>query len=248
MPGYKQPCRVAVMRTDADHDLYLVPDDTLSTTGIPASLPLAGPMLTGHVFERSPEGIQRLPGASIVLDFSGGMGWGPVANTVTDATGGYVLCNLSTPVLGIYAYVTKPGYKPAYVLVTPGQTGSFEIELERQSAAGLAPPGPDGSPRPPRDQADTSDPASIRSVNDRATCSRLDRHPELREQEGEYTSTSCSIASASGVPMPWPVPALVRSRTVPRPAVAACSRAVILRECIGSTRGSFAPVRNSTAG
>ena len=31
-------------------------------------------------------------------------------------------------------------------------------------------------------------------------------------------------------------------------AVAACKRAVILRDCIGSTRGSFAPVRNSTAG
>ena len=76
MPGYKQPCRVAVMHTDADQDLYLVPDDTLSTTGIPASLPLAAPMLTGHVFERSPEGIQRLSGASIVVDFSGGMGWG----------------------------------------------------------------------------------------------------------------------------------------------------------------------------
>jgi hypothetical protein len=133
--GYKQPCRVAVVQTDADQDLYLVPDDTLSTTGMPASLPLAGAMLTGHVFERSPEGIQRLPGASIVLDFSGGLGWGPVASTVTDATGGYVLCNMGSPVLGIYAYVSKPGYRPAYLLVRPGQTGSFEIELERQSTA-----------------------------------------------------------------------------------------------------------------
>ena len=135
MPGYKQPCRVAVMQTDADQDLYLVPDDTLSTTGIPASLPLAGPMLAGHVFERSPEGIQRLPGASIVLDFSGGSGWGPVASTVTDATGGYVLCNMGSPVLGIYAYVSKPGYKPAYVPVNPVQTVSLEIELERLSGA-----------------------------------------------------------------------------------------------------------------
>ena len=61
---------------------------------------------------------------------------GPVASTLTDGTGRYVLCNLVTPDLGIYAYVTKPGYKPAYVPVTPAQTVSFEIELERQSGAG----------------------------------------------------------------------------------------------------------------
>ena len=65
------------------------------------------------------------------------MGWGPAASTVTDATGRYVLCNVGTPVLGfgIYAYASKPGYKPAYAPVTPAQTVSLEIELERQSGA-----------------------------------------------------------------------------------------------------------------
>src|SRR5262249_55408331 len=60
------------------------------------------------------------------------------------------------------------------------------------------------------------------------------------------TSVSSSICSDSAVPPPWPVLALVRSNTVP-PGFAACSRAVIFRDCIGPTRRSFAPVRNSTA-
>src|SRR5947207_829460 len=61
-----------------------------------------------------------------------------------------------------------------------------------------------------------------------------------------YTSTSSSIRSDSDVSSPWPLLALVRSST--GPSDAACNRAVILRDCIGSTRGSLAPVRNSTAG
>ena len=48
--------------------------------------------------------------------------------------------------------------------------------------------------------------------------------------------------------MPWPEEALVRSRTDPRVAPPVCMRAVILRDCIGSTRGSLAPVMNSTGG
>ena len=47
---------------------------------------------------------------------------------------------------------------------------------------------------------------------------------------------------------PCPLLALVRSRTGAFEPVAACSRAVILRDCIGSTRGSLAPVMNSTFG
>jgi hypothetical protein len=50
------------------------------------------------------------------------------------------------------------------------------------------------------------------------------------------------------VPIPWPELALARSRTRLRPPVAACSRAAIFRECIGSTRGSLAPLGRRTGG
>jgi len=70
-----------------------------------------------------------------------------------------------------------------------------------------------------------------------------------------------SICSLSGVARPWPVFELVRSNIARPEDVAACKRAVILRECPsnagfgskpavggGSTRGSLAPVRNNTDG
>src|ERR1051325_6313848 len=59
------------------------------------------------------------------------------------------------------------------------------------------------------------------------------------------TSTACSIRSFRLLPIPCPLFALVRSRHA---APTSCRRAVIFRLCIGSTRGSLAPVRNSTAG
>ena len=48
--------------------------------------------------------------------------------------------------------------------------------------------------------------------------------------------------------MPWPELALVRNRMGRAEAVAACRRAVILREWAGLTRPSLSPVVNSTAG
>ena len=68
------------------------------------------------------------------------------------------------------------------------------------------------------------------------------------ENTKAYTSTVSSIRSDRAVPSPWPELALVRSSTTASGRSAAWSRAVIFRDCIGSTRGSFAPVRNSTAG
>src|SRR5436190_23572945 len=62
-----------------------------------------------------------------------------------------------------------------------------------------------------------------------------------------YTSVCSSIFSDSAVPRPCPLVPLVRSNTSEF-GDAYCKRAVILRDCIGSTRGSFAPVRNSVAG
>jgi hypothetical protein len=131
-PGYSQPCRVPIADTNVDQDVYLVSNDTLSNVGVPSSMPIVQPTLTGLVFERTPQGMQPIAGAHVVLDFTGGMGWAPSATTNTDAAGRYLLCNVvDSTGLGWYALVSKPGYGNLYVPVIRASTGSFDVELQR---------------------------------------------------------------------------------------------------------------------
>ena len=132
-PGYSQPCRVPIADTNVDQDVYLVSNDTLSIIGVPSSMPIAQPTLTGLVFELTPQGIEPIAGAHVVLDFTGGMGWAPSATTNTDAAGRYLLCNVVDIICGSgwYALVSKPGYGELYVPVPRASTGSFDVELRR---------------------------------------------------------------------------------------------------------------------
>jgi hypothetical protein len=130
--GYSQPCRVPIAYTSIDQDVYLVSNETLSTTGVPSSMPIIQPTLTGLVFERTPQGMQPIAGARVVLDFTGGMGWAPSATTNTDAAGRYLLCNVvDSTGLGLYALVSKTGYADRYIPVIGASTGSFDVELQR---------------------------------------------------------------------------------------------------------------------
>ena len=73
-------------------------------------------------------------------------------------------------------------------------------------------------------------------------------HAELIEEERELVGLLLDLAGERGADA---VPGVRRSRAAApagRWGCAACSRAVILRDIQGSTRGSFAPVMNSTAG
>lgn len=129
--GYSQPCRVPIIATDRDQDVYLVSNELLAATGVPASMPIREPVLTGRVFERTPQGDQPVVGASVVLDFTGGMGWAPSATTVTDASGRYLLCNVVDVGFGFAALVEKHGYVSAFVDVNVKASASFDIELKR---------------------------------------------------------------------------------------------------------------------
>ena len=129
--GYSQPCRVPVRTQTEPHEVYLVADEVLSTTGIPPAMPITGPVLTGRVFERTAAGDLPVRGASITLDFTGGMGWAPSATTVSDATGHYLLCNVEDSTgLGFAVLVRKEGYVDIFTDVT--QLSSFDIELRRR--------------------------------------------------------------------------------------------------------------------
>jgi len=131
--GYSQPCRVPVVPTSSAHDIHVVSNDTLSTAGLPASFPIVPPVLEGMVFEQTPAGQQPIAGASIILDFTGGMGWAPSARTTTDPQGRYMLCNVEDSTgLGLSALVAKEGYARAFVDVTVRPPGNFDIEPKRR--------------------------------------------------------------------------------------------------------------------
>ena len=129
--GYSQPCRVPVRTQTAPHEVYLVADEVLSTTGIPPDMPITGPVLTGRVFERTAAGELPVTGAFITLDFTGGMGWAPSATTVSDTTGSYLLCNVEDSTgFGFAVLVRKEGYLDVFTNVT--QLSAFDIELHRR--------------------------------------------------------------------------------------------------------------------
>ncbi len=129
--GHSQPCRVQVRTQTAPHEVYLVADEVLSTTGIPPAMPVTGPVLTGRVFERTAAGELPVSGAFITLDFSGGMGWAPSATTVSDATGHYLLCNVEDSTgFGFAVLVRKEGYVGIFTNVT--RLPTFDIELRRR--------------------------------------------------------------------------------------------------------------------
>jgi hypothetical protein len=129
--GYSQPCRTAV-ENQPRHDIYLVSNDLLAASGMPASFSIVPPVLEGLVFEETPEGRQPIAGASVVLDFTGGMGWAPSARTTTNAEGRYVLCNVVDATgLGFAALVGRTGYAERF-LETGIRPGSpFDVELKR---------------------------------------------------------------------------------------------------------------------
>jgi hypothetical protein len=131
--NYSQPCRVPVRTGVADYEVYLVSNDVLSTTGVPSSLPITAPVLTGRVFERTPAGEQPIAGASLVLDFSNGFGWSPGAGTVTDATGHYVLCNVvDSTGFAVGATVWKLGYDTAFLDLGSTPPPTLDVELSRR--------------------------------------------------------------------------------------------------------------------
>ena len=130
-PGYSQPCRAGVVLTaDTTLDVYLVPNTLLATSGIPASMPVVGPTVSGRVVKRTPDGLRPVAEATVIIDFSGGMGWAPSANTVTDATGRFMLCGVSNVGLGHYIFVSKTGFEWGYYEpLNLARSSTYQIEL-----------------------------------------------------------------------------------------------------------------------
>ena len=108
-------------------DVFLVPESVLRDVGLPASFPVAQPTLSGTVFEATNNGKKPVAGAQIVADYSGGLGWGPAATTITDGAGRYMLCGLQPARLGIAIYVSH-GNRSAEVSL-PSGVSSLDIDI-----------------------------------------------------------------------------------------------------------------------
>ena len=122
VPGL-QPCVAsAAVDKDTTIDVQVVPP------GRPPMPPsAASPMITGFVYETTPQGRNPLRGVDVWLEvgFEGYF----VAGNQTDDAGRFFLCRVNAPVL---MYVFLSGYQRVDARSIPG-TGDmfFEIELKR---------------------------------------------------------------------------------------------------------------------
>jgi hypothetical protein len=104
-----QPCGVTV--TPAQHvvqDIHIVSDSRLLGGNLPSQLPITGPVLSGIVYELTPDGRRPVPDARVELDGLWGLGL-VTATTLTDADGRYTLCGVAQ-LPGLTVYASKPGY------------------------------------------------------------------------------------------------------------------------------------------
>jgi len=103
-PGYVQPCvAAATVAADTTLDIQLVPE-AAAAAGMPPGLKVTSPIVSGVVFESTPQGRKPVAGARITGE------WIPdlvMVNTMTDAEGRYMLCAI--PQRSIWITATKAG-------------------------------------------------------------------------------------------------------------------------------------------
>jgi hypothetical protein len=132
--GFSQPCRANVDLTqDGILDIFVVSDSLLATSGVPPSFPIFEPTISGRVFERTSNGLNPVAAARVYIDFTAGFGSAPSANTITDAAGRFLMCNVGDVGFGLAIGVSKP---PAFLsdfisLPTPFPK-DVDIEIRKQ--------------------------------------------------------------------------------------------------------------------
>ena len=127
--GYSQPCVARTSTgTDSVLDIFVVRESVLREGGLPASFPIITPTLSGVVFESPDNGQKAIAGARVTADYSGGMGWGPAATTMTDHAGRYLFCGLQPAWISIWVSDGKGLFEvPLKTAVS-----SLDIEVPRR--------------------------------------------------------------------------------------------------------------------
>ena len=121
-PDQQQPCLAsAAVDKNTTIDVEVVP---VGSSSIPASA--VSPMITGFVYETTPQGRNPLRGVHVSVDAAVDV-W--VAYTRTDITGRFVLCNVNVPVQIVVS--AGNGYQDWWQSIPGTGDLSFEIELRR---------------------------------------------------------------------------------------------------------------------
>jgi hypothetical protein len=118
LPDEQQPCLAsAAVNRDTTLDVELLPTD-----GPSAPPSAAGPLITGFVYESTPQGRKPVGGVHISVDAANDV-W--VAYTKTDDEGRFFLCRVNAPVQMV---VSGNGYQDWWQSI-PG-TGDMQLEIE----------------------------------------------------------------------------------------------------------------------
>jgi hypothetical protein len=117
-PDEQQPCLAsAAVNRDTTLDVELLPTD-----GPSAPPSAASPLITGFVYESTPQGRKPVGGVHISVDAANDV-W--VAYTKTDDEGRFFLCRVNAPVQMV---VSGNGYQDWWQSI-PG-TGDMQLEIE----------------------------------------------------------------------------------------------------------------------
>jgi hypothetical protein len=127
--AYYQPCRAgAYLAGDTAIDVHLVPRAVLSTSGVPVSVPIAEPYVTGRVFEVTAQGEVPIRGAVVSGTPQEERIWGPSVSTLTDAFGRYVLCG-SRGMFELVASAAEYFFERAIVDLSEGPAATHDFSL-----------------------------------------------------------------------------------------------------------------------
>jgi hypothetical protein len=133
--GYHAPCPSGFDRVDADRELIIdvVSDATLSTAGLPRTLPFTFPNVRGTVVERSPDGT-TVPLAGVSVWLSEQIDSALRSTSLTDTGGNFLLCTnppgTGTDTFGLVS-AGKAGYRTASQSVFLGWDDRISLELVR---------------------------------------------------------------------------------------------------------------------
>jgi hypothetical protein len=125
---YLTPCPPFTW-TEQPLDVHVISADIVSTIGIPPSFPTNPTgnwhaVISGRVFERTPNGSQAIAGASIALHAG--------QETRSNTDGHYLLCSVGNSEISVVVTARKDGYVPVSIQGLPWFGWDLDIELTRR--------------------------------------------------------------------------------------------------------------------
>ena len=125
--GFVQPCAVQFQATeDVEVRIEMQSVSALNVINAPRPQLSSEPAVTGTIFESTQDGRRAIEGAVLFAEDAMEVGR---ADTISDRSGGFYLCNLPTET---YIDVRKPGYMPVLVGPVGGpEPAILEIGLKR---------------------------------------------------------------------------------------------------------------------